>query len=151
MAGPVEDTRYELRLEMPPDAVLQALVDFSPERHRIWPETSHPSVYRVHEVGESWADVTEGIPFSWSHERYDWSRPGIVTLTQLDSNVARNGTIRYEIEPDGAGSMITCTRHREFFGARGRLAGTFMGLIGPAVLKRQLRAGLERSRSLSAP
>ena len=45
------------------------------------------------------------------------------------------------IEPDGAGTRITCTRHREFFGARGRLAGTVMRLIGPAVLKRQLRAG----------
>jgi len=146
VSGPVEDTRYVLRVELPPDAVLAALVDFSPERQRVWRETSHPSVYRVHEVGQTWADVTEGIPFSWSRERYDWSRPGIVTLTQLDSNVARDGTIRYEIEPDGAGSRITCTRHREFFGARGRLAGTVMRLIGPAVLKSQLGAGLERSR-----
>ena len=135
-----------LRLELPPDAVLQALVDFSPERQRVWRETSHPAVYRIHEVRETQADVTEGIPFSWSRERYDWSRPGIVTLTQLESNVARNGTITYEIEPDGSGSRITCTRHREFFGARGRVAGTVMRLIGPVVLKRQLRAGLERSR-----
>ena len=146
MAGPVEDARYVLRTELPPDAVLQALVNFSTERQRIWRETSHPAVYRVHEIGETRAVVTEGIPFSWSRERYDWSRPGIVTLTQLDSNVARNGTIRYELEPDGAGTRITCTRHREFFGARGRVAGTVMRLIGPAVLKRQLHAGLERSR-----
>ena len=81
MAGPVEDTRYVVRVELPPDAALRALVDFSAERQRVWRETSHRAVYRVHEIGKTWAVVTEGILFSWSRERYDWSQPGSSRLS----------------------------------------------------------------------
>ncbi|MEO8510039.1 MAG: hypothetical protein ABI534_02235 [Chloroflexota bacterium] len=146
MPGPIETTSYQIRVDMPPEPVIDALVDFWPDRARIWRETSHPAVYRLHRLGETDADVTEGVPFSWSREHYDWSTPGVVMLTQLDSNVAQNGTIRYQIRPDGAGSLITCDRRREFFGRRGRVAGTFMVLLGRSVLIRQLRAGLERAR-----
>src|SRR5215207_3092558 len=68
----------------------------APDRARVWRETSHPEVYRLHWLGDDQAEVTEGVPFAWSRERYDWSQPGAVTLTQLASNVARNGIIRYE-------------------------------------------------------
>jgi hypothetical protein len=95
MAGPVENTRYELAMPFPPEVVLGALVDFSDRRPRVWPETSHPAVYEVHSLDATHADVTEGLPFAWSRERYDWSEPGVLRLTQVDSNVARNGSIRY--------------------------------------------------------
>jgi hypothetical protein len=144
MDGPVERTRYELRIALEPERVFGALVDFGPDRARIWRETSHPEVYRLHWLGDDQAEVTEGVPFAWSRERYDWSQPGAVTLTQLASNVARNGMIRYEVTADGDGSRIACDRYREFYGPRGRLAGTFMLLFGRSVLRRQLRAGLER-------
>jgi hypothetical protein len=143
----VERTRYELWVPMPPERVVAALVDFGSERARIYPETSHRAVYRLHRLGEHEAEVTEGMPWAWSRERYDWSQPGVVTLTQLDSNVARNGTIRYEIQAEGTGSRIRCDRYREFYGVRGRLAGTFMVLFGAAILRRQLRAGLARASS----
>jgi hypothetical protein len=47
----------------------------------------------------------------------------VVTLTQLDSNVARDGLIRYDITPVQEGSRIVCTRSRAFYGTRGRIAG----------------------------
>ena len=144
MPGPVERTRYELVTDLPPERVIAALVDFGPDRARIWRETSHPRVYRVHRLGERDAEVTEGVPAAWSHERYEWSEPGVVTLTQLDSNVARHGTIRYEVRAEGTGSRIICTRYREFYGLRGRLAGTVMVLFGAVLLRSQLRAGLRR-------
>jgi hypothetical protein len=84
------------------------------------------------------------VPFAWSRERYDWSNPGLVTLTQLDSNVARDGLIQYRIQAAGNGTRIVCDRHRRFVGWRGRLAGTFMVLAGRPILKRQLRDGIER-------
>ena len=146
MAGPIERTRYAITLDLAPAEVLGALVYFGPDRSEIWRETSHPAVYRVHDVGETDAEVTEGVPFAWSRERYDWSEPGVVTLTQLASNVARNGTIRYEITAEGSGSVVTCDRYREFHGLRGRLAGTLMTLFGARLLKAQLRAGCERWR-----
>lgn len=142
----VERTRYELRSDLPVEQVVAALVHFGPDRSRVWRETSHPRVYRVHRVDDHEAEVTEGVPFAWSRERYEWSTPGVVTLTQLDSNVARNGTIRYTIDPDGTGSRITCDRYREFHGARGRIAGTLMALAGRRILARQLAAGLARWR-----
>jgi len=144
VSGPIERTRYELRVDASPHEVIAALVDFGPERRRIWRETSHPAVFRVHRIGDREAEVTEGVPFAWSRERYDWSIPGIVTLTQLDSNVARNGLIRYDIQAAGAGSLIRCERYREFHGIRGRIAGTLMTLAGPWILRRQLAAGIAR-------
>lgn len=140
----VERTRYELRIALPPDRVIAALIDFGPNRVHIWRETSHPVVYRVHWRGDHRAEVTEGVPFAWSRERYDWSAPGVVTLTQVASNVARNGTIRYEVHADSDGSRIVCDRYREFFGLRGGLAGTLMVIAGRAILRRQLAVGLQR-------
>jgi hypothetical protein len=150
MNGPIEDTNYELRVPSPAASVLQALIDFGPLRPRIWPETSHPRVYRIHELGAHQAEVTEGIPATWSRERYDWSEPGIVTLTQVDSNVSRNGTIRYRIVEDGSGTRLVCNRHREFYGIGGFLAGTVMQTLGAVILRRQLRRGIERSTRLRA-
>lgn len=149
MSGPIERTSYRLTVQMPPERVCAALTDFSSIRTSIWRETSHPLVYRVHEVGDSWVEVTEGVPFSWSRERYEWDSPALVLLTQLDSNVARNGTIRYDLTGNGDATIVDCTRYREFYGLRGRLAGTIMVIAGGALLKRQLRAGLVRYRRMA--
>jgi hypothetical protein len=72
-----------------------------------------------------------------------------VTLTQLNSNVARNGLIRDEVRAAGNGSRITCDRSREFYGLRGSVAGTLMVLAGRWILRRQLRAGLMRSGAMA--
>jgi hypothetical protein len=101
-------------------------------------------VYHLHRISATDAEVTEGLPFSWSRERYDWSEPGVVTLTQLESNVARDGLIAYHVTPDQGGSLIACTRSRAYYGTRGRIAGTVMTLFGARILKRQLRRGIER-------
>ncbi len=125
--GPTERTHWQLDVPLSPERVMAALVDFSPRREVIWKETCDPAVYRVHAVGDTWADVTEGVSYAWSRERYDWSEPGLVTLTQLEGNIAVPvGTIRYAITqlPDG-GARIACERYREFRGLRGRLLGTF--------------------------
>ena len=148
MHGPIEDTRYELTVSASSAGVLLALTDFGPMRPQIWPETSHPRVYRIHKVGEVTADVTEGVPQAWSRERYDWSQLGLVTLTQVDSNVSRNGSIRYRLTPSSTGTHIVCERHREFYGLRGRLAGTLMIAVGAHILRRQLLRGIERSGRL---
>jgi hypothetical protein len=144
--GPTERTHWELDTPLSVEAVTDALVDFSPRREVISKETCDPAVYRVHAVGQTWAEVTEGVAYAWSRERYDWSVPEVVTLTQLESNVAEPvGTIRYAISPlhDG-GARIVCERYRVFRGPRGRLAGTLMVLIGRWILRRQFRLALER-------
>ena len=148
--GPTERTHWELDTPLSVEAVTDALVDFSPRRAVIWKETCDPAVYRVHALGDTWAEVTEGVSSAWSRERYDWSVPGLVTLTQLDSNIAEPvGTIRYEItaRPDG-GARIVCERYRVFRGTRGRVFGTVMVLLGPHILRAQFRASLDRIEAL---
>jgi hypothetical protein len=144
--GPTEHTHWQLDTPLPPEAVREALVDFSPRREVIWKETCDPAVYRVHAVGDSWAEVTEGIRGAWSRERYDWSEPGVVMLTQLDSNIAEPvGTIRYTItERDGGGARVLCERYRRFRGLNGRMRGTFMLLLGPRLLRWQFGLALGR-------
>ena len=142
-----EQTRYTLDVPYPPEDVVNALVDFSPRRGVVWPETSHPSVYRVHSVTATTADVTEGLPFSWSREHYDWSEPGRVVLRQVDSNMASpGGTIEYRVTSTASGCRIQCVRQRSFIGLRGHVLGSIMVLFGPRILSRQLRKGLERAQ-----
>ena len=113
----------------------------------MWRETSHPNIYRVHARGDTWADVTEGVPYAWSRERYDWSEPGTVALRQVESNIALpGGTITYRVAArQPSGSHIVCERRRMFCGVAGRLFGTYMLILGPSILKRQLKAGLRRT------
>jgi hypothetical protein len=144
--GPIERTRWQLDTPLSAEAVISALVDFSPRRQVIWKETCDPAVYRVHAVGHTWAEVTEGVAYAWSRERYDWSVPEVVTLTQLEANIAEPvGTIRYTIAPlpDG-GARIVCQRYRVFHGLRGGVLGTVMVLFGPSILRTQFRRSLER-------
>jgi hypothetical protein len=144
--GPTEHTRWVLDTPLSAEAVVDALIDFSARREVIWKETSDPAVYRVHSVGHSWAEVTEGVSYAWSRERYDWSMPEVVTLTQLESNIAEPvGSIRYAIaaQPDG-GARVVCERYRVFRGPRGRVLGTFMVLFGPRVLRWQFQTALGR-------
>lgn len=146
-----ERTRWVLQTQLPPEEVTRALVDFGPERGRIWAETSHPQVYAVHRVGTDWAEVTEGVPFSWSRERYNWSVPGRVVLEQLASNVAvPGGRIEYTITPTASGSLIECDRRRRFRRTpRGIVAATLMRSVGPALLRRQFDAALRRLSATS--
>lgn len=144
--GPTERTHWELDTPLSVEAVTNALVDFSPRREVIWKETCDPAVYRVHQFGPTWAEVTEGVSYAWSRERYDWSLPGVVTLTQLESNIAEPvGTIRYTITPlpDG-GVRVVCERYRVFRGLRGGVLGTVMVLFGSRILRAQFRASLKR-------
>ena len=147
MSGPDERTRWELEHALPPAEVIAALTDFSDQRPAIWSETSHPAIYRVHGVGPGWAEATEGIPAAWSRERYDWSSPGSVTLTQLDGNIIeRPGMIQYTINAGaGDGSHIVCERERHYRSdLNSRVRGTLMKAIGGPILRRQFRSGLDR-------
>ena len=145
-----ERTQYTLDVPYPPEHVVTALTDFSDRRPVIWPETSHPSVYRLHRTTATTADVTEGLPFSWSREHYDWSEPGRVVLRQVDSNMASpGGTIEYRITATAAGSRVECRRQRRFIGLRGHLLGSIMVLFGSRILSRQLRNGLRRAWDLA--
>jgi hypothetical protein len=109
-----------------PERVLAlAGTDFSADRATVW---SNVAVKRlaVHERADTYAEVSEGATgiawFAWERTRYDWSRPGIVKQTVLDSNVLEPGSIwELRVAPgEGGGSEVKMTLQRRF---RHRSAG----------------------------
>lgn len=126
--------------------LLAAAVDFTDRRTALWP-TIPPEVYRVHDLGERSAEVTEGSRFLgtiWARERYDWSEPGVVRATIVDSNVFRPGGT-WELrasEADGR-TRITVRSRRQARGIRGRALGALLAVAGRPVLAANFRQTLD--------
>jgi hypothetical protein len=94
-----------------PQEVIGALTDFSDRRLELWPNIDR-KYYKVHQVSNTSADVTEGSRAIWERTHYDWSEPGKVRIRVEDSNAFRPGSYWiYSVEPrpDG-GSHV----HLEF-------------------------------------
>jgi hypothetical protein len=121
--------KVEMDLEtgLSPERVLGALIDFSDRRPEIWPGIT-ASLYEVYSVGETSADIMEGtkIPGGafWAREHYDWSTPGLVTWTVVESNFCAPGShVSAAISPDEeGGSRIHITWNRTPTTFSGRLA-----------------------------
>lgn len=80
----------------PAERVVAAAHDFSERRAQRWPDV-HVEHLTIHEIGETRADVTEGNPMPvlgivWERLHYDWSQPGIVKGTVVDSNLFKPGS-----------------------------------------------------------
>jgi hypothetical protein len=110
----------------PPERVLEAARDFSPRRADMWPDV-HVERLEVHEAGDRWAEVTEGNPwpigYVWERLRYDWSEPGLVKGTVVDSNLFKPGS-SWQIRAtpaEGGGSRVELTGVRHLKGWRGML------------------------------
>src|SRR5580704_12855890 len=86
-----------------PEQFLAALTDFGPGRSKIW-GNSADGYLKVHDLGPSHADVTEGSGGVWERLHYDWSDTGRVVMTTTDSNVwgGRSGhTYTFTRNPNG--------------------------------------------------
>ena len=124
---------------VPPESVLQAAHDFTDRRSNVFPavEAEH---FKVHNIGDHWADVTEGtgtgIGTSWERCRYDWSSPGSVTAAVTDSNVYADGsswTITAVAAPHG--SRVEMTWVRQFKpNIRGRVFSALFRTAGRSLL-----------------
>lgn len=125
-----------------PRPILSAAVDFSERRPEIWPAISR-KYYRVHELGDCCADVTEGSDVMggiWAHERYEWSEPGVVRATIQDSNVFQKGGV-WELRAvpnERGGSRIEVLNHRQAKGVKGHILGALLQLTGRKVLTKSL-------------
>ena len=86
--------RVAAKTSLPPERVLDAGRDFSGRRADVWPNVKVKHL-EVHERGETFADVTEGtwvVGLFWERCRYDWSQPGMVKATVVDSSVFEPGS-----------------------------------------------------------
>ena len=75
-----------------PDQVIELMTDFSPNRPHRWPASS-AKAFEVYHLGETEADIREGqdFPKLWATWHYDWSTPGSVTLTIVESDALQPG------------------------------------------------------------
>ena len=141
---------------VPPNRVLQAACDFSERRAEIFPAVSVERL-AVHELGETFADVTEGTRagpvFNWERCRDDWSQPRSVKATVTDSNVYAVPGSRWELTaiPSNGGSQVEMVWVREFSGGpRGRMFGTAFRLLGERIFAKYARDVLKNLGHLEA-
>jgi len=149
--------KFSFVLDSPvsPQAFLAALVDFSDRRIETWP-TIDPRVYRVHATTASTADVTEGSAIFgglWGRERYDWSTPGVVKLTLIESNVGLPGGLwEYRIGPgEAGGSHIEMRYDRKSKGLKGRALGALLQVTGGKPFLQNLTRTLDILASARTP
>ena len=114
------------RTSSPPDRVLDAGRDFSERRADVWSNVKVKHL-EVHQHGETFADVTEGtwvVGLFWERSRYDWSQPGLVKATVIDSSVFEPGsTWELRATPCDGESEVEIVLHRGFRrGPKGRIA-----------------------------
>ena len=134
--------------------VLEAGHDFSDRRAEVFPAVSVKRL-TVHELGDTWADVSEGTRagpiVNWERCRYDWSQPGLVTATVTDSNVYAFPGSSWEMRATQAngGSRVEMIWAREFARRpRGRFFGFLFGRLGSRIFDKYARDVLENIEKL---
>ena len=120
-----------------PEQFIAGLTDFGPGRAELF-GNSTDDYLKVHEKGSTYADVTEGSGGIWERLRYDWSNPKHIVLTTTDSNLwgGRSGhTYTLTRQPNGT-TDVDVVIVRDGKNLKGRLLGSFLGIIGKGQLEK---------------
>lgn len=134
-----------------PERFIAALTDFSERRPELWPNLD-TKFYQLHELGDTWAEVTEGTDVFggvWGREHYDWSEPGHVQLRLVESPHFKPGTtIDYRVTPNADGGChVDVVSERIAASWQARLVGLILQIIGTRRFASDLRTTLERLAS----
>ena len=120
-----------------PEQFVAGLTDFGPGRAELF-TNSADDYLKVHDLGPTKADVTEGSGGVWERLRYDWSDPTHVVLTTTDSNAwgGHSGhTYTLTRQPDGT-TKVDLVTMREGKNLKGRFLGIVLGTVGKGVLRK---------------
>ena len=118
-----------------PEQYIAGLTDFSPGRSKIFSKSADDYL-KVHSVGASEADVTEGSGGVWERLHYDWSNPDRVVLKTTDSNTwggASGYTYTFKPEPQGK-TEVDVDIVREGKNVKGKALALALGTVGKGVL-----------------
>ena len=143
-----------------PGRVLEAARDFSERRAEVFPAVSIDHM-TVHALADTSADVTEGtaagIGVNWEPCTYDWSQPGAVTATVIDSNVYAFPGSSWQLRavPSAEGSEVEMTWERKFLRRpRGMFWGTLFTFLGKPIFGKYAQdvlGNLEQLEKSNAP
>ena len=120
-----------------PEQYIVGLTDFGPGRSKLF-GNSTDDYMKVHSLGRTQADVTEGSRGIWERLHYDWSDPNHVVLKTTDSNTwggASGHTYNFTRRPDGK-TDIDVVVVREGKNLKGWILGLVVGTIGKGVLEK---------------
>ncbi len=118
-----------------PEQYIAGLTDFGPGRSKLF-GNSTDEYLKVHHLGPTEADVTEGSGGIWERLHYDWSDPNRVVLTTTDSNLwggASGHTYTFTRHPNGT-TDIDVVVVREGKNLKGKMLGFVVGTVGKGVL-----------------
>jgi hypothetical protein len=136
--------RFHLISSLSPSEVLAVLTDFGPSRAEAWPtiDTEH---FVVHELGDTWAEVTEGTGAAWERARYEWdATSGRVTITTLDSKLfGPGGGWVFRTTPEGTETRIDVELTRQPSTVKGKMLAALLPVIGPSSLRKSFREPLK--------
>jgi hypothetical protein len=132
--------------EVLPERVVAVLTDFSEARLERWPNLRERFV--LHELGDGWADVTEGSTLLRrpirERGRYTWG-DGFVRFTIASSDIRKPGSVwDYRVTPTAAGCRIDFALEHHPRGPRGWFLAAGLPVLGRRFFGKSL-AGLLRS------
>jgi hypothetical protein len=119
-----------------PDQVIELMIDFSPNRPHRWPASS-TKAFEVYRVGDTDADIREGqdFPKLWATWHYDWSVPGSVTLTVVESDALAAGSfMTLTATPTDGGSSVHGVWEQTSRNVIALAGVTLMRFVGPRFL-----------------
>jgi hypothetical protein len=132
--GPLSAFERNPTRAISPEQFIAALTDFSARRPEPWP--NHDTrFYELHELGDTWAEVTEGTDVLggvWAREHYDRSEPGHVQLRLVESPHFEAGTtIDYRVtSARGGGYHVEVVSERIATSVPGHVVGLILRVIG---------------------
>ena len=134
---PQRQIHFHRTTRLTPEQYIAGLTDFGPGRSKLF-GNSADEYLKVHHLGRTEADVTEGSGGIWERLHYDWSDPNHVVLTTTDSNTwggASGHTYNFTRRPDGL-TDIDADVVREGKTLKGRMLGLVLRTVGKGVLEK---------------
>lgn len=139
-----------------PERVIEiAGKDFSSRRSEIWSNV-RKSRLTIHEHGADFVDATEvgtgPARFIWERSRYEWSEPGVVHATVIDSNALLPGTtFELRASPREGGCTVEMILDRKFrpdgWGRPAYLLNRVVGARGFTFMLKQALKGVEKRQA----
>lgn len=145
--------RLHATTTLTPKQYLAGLIDFGPGRSLLFGNSADEEL-RIHHLGLTHADVTEGSRGIWERLHYDWSNPNRVVMTTTNSNVwgGASGHIYTFVRRTDGMTDIDVIVVREGKNLKGWIVGVVLGSIGKGVLERAFAnsvQALERRNAVS--